>query len=103
MKKKSIILIALLLVICFAFWEYDNSLSAKKKLDYAIEKLRESAREEGYNESLIELAYGTGMLKISEEEYDEYIAAKEQYISNLTSEDFMRLHEITQRLANKVP
>lgn len=97
--KKKVFLIAVA-INCLVF---EGCASSNERVDAAIKVLRKEARQQGYNESCIEIAYGTGILDISEEEYMEYRIAQSKYEENPNSENFKELYEVTQQLISKMP
>lgn len=68
----------------------------------SLSELSEWARQEGYNECYIELAYGTDM-GISEENYNAYLNAKMQYFDNSTLENLKNLSKATQKVLKDLP
>lgn len=57
----------------------------------------EYARQQGYNQAYLEIVYGTLVGdKISEESYNQYIKAKNEYEEDMTAEHFETLVTATQ-------
>lgn len=63
----------------------------------SLEENLESARQLGYNQAYLEIVYGTSFrVGISEESYNEYVKARDEYEKDMTVEHFNALALATQ-------
>ena len=85
---------------CFGHLFFKSSGSLENSLSESSTYIQqiETARQEGWNESYIELKYSMGITKVSEAEYLKYLAAKQKYEKNKTVDNFNKLVEATQEL-----
>lgn len=103
MKKNIAIIVLTLGLVAFAIFTITNYNHPNSNLDQNIADLIESGRQEGYNQAYLELSYGIGsMPNVSDECYNNYLEAKDNYEKNKNEKNFEELVKATQQvLKNK--
>ncbi len=74
----------------------------KEPLEQQVLEVYDSGINQGRNGLYIELAYEMLPGRITEEEYNSYIAAKEQYGNEKTNENLQSWVDITQQILKKI-
>lgn len=63
----------------------------------SVDQLIEASRQQGYNEAYVEIKYGISNMQ-EDEEYVKYLAVKQQYKENKSSDNYEELVKATQKL-----
>lgn len=92
-KKMAVVCIATLSLTMLAGC---TRLSETDKVS-SVDEVAEFARQAGYNQAYIEMAYGTGK-EISEEDYNKYLETKEKYEADKTWENLQEVVKATQKI-----
>ena len=74
----------------------------KKPIEQQVLEVYDSGINQGRNGLYIELAYEMLPGRISDEEYNSYIQAKEQYDKEKTNESLQNWVDITQQILKKI-
>ena len=70
--------------------------------DDSLAQLAEYARQEGYNQCYVEIAYGMNK-GVPEEDYNNYLELKQQYEADKTLENLKLLGDATQQILQNMP
>lgn len=94
-------ILAIVCITTLSFTMLVGCARATQSTDDSLAQLAEWARQEGYNQGYVEMAYGMNM-GVSEDDYNLYIEAKHQYESDKTLNNLKSLVDATQQILQNI-